>query len=106
MSGHMKSFCFQRADIESITIRQNTIELTAVPAEPVTLIENGAECGLDGGDVSADANITAQLCLNIRRAGQVICVDVTFQDAIYRQALCMTNSINLSAEAVVKVPEA
>lgn len=63
MSRYMKRLCFQRADVEPVTVGKNAIKLTAVFAKPITLIKNGAERRLYGGDVSADANITPSCAL-------------------------------------------
>ena len=74
------------ADRKRISIMQNPVELTAVSPEAAILVKNRAKGPLHGRNVTTNRNVSTELCPNVRRAREMIGMNMGLQDAIDREA--------------------
>ena len=73
------------ADMEAVPLAEKRIELAAIALELGAFIEDLAESVLHHGDVLADADFAAKLLLQIGRGGEVIGMNMSFQNPLHIQ---------------------
>ena len=75
------------ADVETVALFEQRVELAAVALELGAFVEDLAECVLHHGDTVADTDLAAQLVLQVGRGGEMVGVDVAFEDPFDGQVL-------------------
>ncbi len=68
------------ADVKAVAFLEQLVELAAVALELGALVEDLAEGVLHHGDLVADADLAAEVFLQIGRGGQVVGMDVGFEN--------------------------
>src|SRR3546814_7901251 len=76
---------FEGADRERLAVLEQLVELAPVRSEARFRVEDLLEHALHDVDAGADGGAAAELCLQIRRGGQVVGVQVGLEDPVDRQ---------------------
>ena len=74
------------ADLVGVAVLEQPVELAAVALELGAFVEHLAEGVLHDGDVLADADLAAELALDIGRGRQVVGMDMRLDQPFERQA--------------------
>jgi hypothetical protein len=86
MAGRVHREAGHSADLVGVAVVEQPVELRAVALELGAFVEDLAEGVLHHGDVAPDADLAAQLPLDIGRGGQVVGVDMGLDQPFQRQA--------------------
>ena len=75
------------ADLISVAIREQAVELAAVALEFRTLVEHLAEGVLDRDDLLADADLAAEFLLDVGRSREMVRMDVRLDQPLHVEPL-------------------
>ena len=87
MAGRVDELGVDGSEFEGLAVAEQLVELTAVALERAFGIEDLCENALDDVDLGADAGLAAELFLKIRRGGQVVGVNVGFENPLDGQVV-------------------
>ena len=80
VAGHMERKHIEAPKREGIAVGQHKIELATVPAKAITLSKYRSEDLLHRCDLRANRNLSTELLTNVGRAGEMVGVNVGFED--------------------------
>ena len=92
------------ADRVGVAVVEQPVELRAVALELGALVEDLAEGVLHDGDVAADAELAAQLLLDVGRGGQVVGMDMGLDQPLDREAVRLDEGDDLVGVVVGDAP--
>jgi hypothetical protein len=85
---YMAKACM-RADLVGVAVLEQGVELRAVALELGAFVEDLAEGVLHDHDLVADADLAAELLLDVGRGGQVVGMDMGLDDPLQLQAVVL-----------------
>jgi hypothetical protein len=85
------------ANIVGVAVLEEGVELRAIALELGAFVEDLAEGVLHDHDLVADADLAAELVLDVGRSGKVVGMDVGLDDPLKLEAVFRTYSIMRSA---------
>ncbi|EAQ07171.1 hypothetical protein SKA53_02206 [Yoonia vestfoldensis SKA53] len=80
VAGRVQHIRAQLADVECVCFIEQRIKLRSVALKSGPFVKDLAECVLHDGDVGPDPDLAAQMLLQIGGGGQVVGVDMAFED--------------------------
>ena len=95
MTGRVQHIAAHLADHEGIALGKKLVELAAVALELRALVEDLAECILHNLNPVADADLAPDTFLQVWRCGQMVGMDMGFQQPLHVKALGLDESDDL-----------
>ena len=91
---------------EGIAVGQHKIELATVPAKAIILSEYRTEGLLHRGDLRANHNLSTELLTNVGRAGEMVGVNVGFEDVAQAEVVVSDVLNDFICGSCARVPDA